>query len=73
MKDHVLYSNAESRSLLFAINAKFPGDDDQAVLADLRCLLLTELQKLPHVRIPHRYFALEMAFQRLQSTKRRQC
>ena len=65
MKDHVLYSNAESRSLLFAINAKSPGDDDQAVLADLRYLLLTELQKLPHVRIPHRYFALEMAFQRL--------
>ena len=26
---------------------------------------MTELQKLPRVRIPHRYFALEMAFQRL--------
>ena len=55
----------QSHSLIFAINAKCPGDGDQAVLADLRYLMLRELQKLPRVRIPHRYFALEMAFQRL--------
>ena len=65
MKDHVLFCDAKSRRLIFAINAKCPGDDDQAVLADLRYLMLYELQKLPRVRIPHRYFALEMAFQRL--------
>ena len=65
MKDHVLFCDEESQSLIFAINAKCPGDDDQAVLADLRYLLLRELQKLQRVRIPHRYFALEMAFQRL--------
>ena len=65
MMDHVLYCDEESQSLIFAINAKSPGDDDQAVLADLRYLLLRELQKLPRVKIPHRYFALEMAFQRL--------
>ena len=65
MRDHVLFCDEESQSLIFAINAKSPGDDDQAVLADLRYLMLRELQKLPRVRIPHRYFALEMAFQRL--------
>ena len=65
MRDHVLFCDAKSQSLIFAINAKCPGDDDQAVLADLRYLMLCELQKLPRVRIPHRYFALEMAFQRL--------
>ena len=65
MKDHVLYCDEKSQGLIFAINAKSPGDDDQAVLADLRYLLLSELQKLPRVKIPHRYFALEMAFQRL--------
>ena len=65
MRDHVLFCDEKSQSLIFAINAKCPGDDDQAVLSDLRCLLLCELQKLPRVRIPHRYFALEMAFQRL--------
>ena len=65
MRDHVLFCNEESQSLIFAINAKSPGDDDQAVLADLRYLMLRELQKVQRVRIPHRYFALEMSFQRL--------
>ena len=65
MKDHVLFCDEKSQRLIFAINAKCPGDDDQAVLADLRYLMLLELQKLQRVRIPHRYFALEMAFQRL--------
>ena len=69
MKDHVLYCDEKSQSLIFAINAKSPGDDDQAVLADLRYLMLRELQKLPRVKIPHRYFALEMAFQRLAKYK----
>jgi hypothetical protein len=64
MRDHVLFCDEKSRRLIFAINAKCPGDDDQAVLADLRYLMLRELQKLQRVRIPHRYFALEMAFQR---------
>ena len=65
MKDHVLFCDEKSQRLIFAINAKCPGDDDQAILADLRYLLLCELQKLQRVRIPHRYFALEMTFQRL--------
>ena len=65
MRDHVLFSDAKSQRLLFAINAKCPGGDDQAVLADLRYLMLRELQKLKRVRIPHRYFALEMAFKRI--------
>ena len=64
MMDHVIFCDEESQKLIFAINAKCPGDDDQAVLADLRYLMLRELQKLQRVRIPHRYFALEMAFKR---------
>ena len=63
MKDSVI--SCTSESLLFAINAKAPGDDDQVVLTKLRQLLLSELLKLPRVRIPLRYFGLEMAFQRL--------
>ena len=65
MKDHVLYSDVKSQKLIFAINAKSPVGDDQAVLARLRYLMLRELQKVQRVRIPQRYFALEMAFQRL--------
>ena len=64
MRDHVIFYDEESQRLIFAINAKCPGDDDQAVLADLRYLMLRELQKIQRVRIPHRYFALEMAFKR---------
>ena len=63
MKDSVI--SCTSKSLLFAINAKNPGDDDQAVLTILRQLLLNELLKVPRVRIPLRYFGLEMTFQRL--------
>ena len=63
MKDSVI--SCTSESLLFAINAKAPGNDDQAVLTKLRQILLNELLKVPQVRIPLRYFGLEMAFQRL--------
>ena len=63
MKDSVI--SCTSESLLFAINAICPGDDDQSVLTKLRKLLLSELLKVPRVRIPLRYFGLEMAFQRL--------
>ena len=67
MKDSVIPYNGES--LIFPINALSPGDEDQAVLDILRRVLLNELQKIPPVRIPHRYFALEMAFQRLAKKK----
>lgn len=63
MKDSII--SCTSESLLFAINAICPGDDDQTVLSNLRQLLLNELLKVPQVRIPLRYFGLEMAFQRL--------
>ena len=45
MKDTVI--SCTSESLLFTINAKNPGDDDQAVLTILRQLLLNELLKVP--------------------------
>ena len=63
MKGSVI--SCTSESLLFAINAICPGDDDQAVLSNMRQLLLDELLKVPRVMIPLRYFGLEMAFQRL--------
>ena len=69
MKDSVI--SCTSESLLFVINAKNPGDDDQTVLTILRQLLLNELLKVPQVRIPLRYFGLEMAFQRLAKYKKK--
>ena len=67
MRDNVIRYSGES--LIFPINALNPGDKDQAVLDRLRSILLNELQKIPPVRIPHRYFALEMALQRLAKKK----
>ena len=67
MRDNVIRYSGES--LIFPINALNPGDEDQTVLDRLRSVLLKELQKIPPVRIPHRYFALEMALQRLAKKK----
>ena len=67
MKGNVIRYSRES--LIFPINALNPGDKDQAVLDTLRSVLLNKLQKIPRVRIPHRYFALEIALQRLAKKK----
>ena len=67
MRDNIIRYSGES--LIFPINALNPGDKDQAVLDRLRSILLNELQKIPPVRIPHRYCALEMALQRLAKKK----
>ena len=68
MKDNIIYSG---ESLLFPINAKAPGNDDRKMMGDLRHLMITELQKLPKVQIPLRYFSLENAFQRLAKYQRK--
>ena len=68
MKDNIIYNGD---SLLFAINAKTPGNDDRKLIGDLRHLMIKELQTLPKVQIPLRYFSLENAFQRLAKYQRR--
>ena len=68
MKDNIIYNG---ESLLFPINAKTPGNDDRKMMGDLRHLMIKELQKLPKVQIPLRYFSLENAFQRLAKYQRK--
>ena len=68
MKDNIIYNG---ESLLFAINAKAPGNDDRKMVGDLRYLMIKELQQLPKVKIPLRYFSLENAFQRLAKYQRK--
>ena len=68
MKDNIIYNR---ESLLFSINAKSPENDDQKMMSDLRKVMLKELQKLPKVRIPLRYFSLENAFHRLAKYQQR--
>ena len=68
MKDNIIYNG---ESLLFPMNAKTPGDADRKMMGNLRQLMIKELQKLPKVQIPLRYFSLENAFQRLAKYQRK--
>ena len=52
-------------SMLLAVNAKEPGDEDKEVISILRKKMREELQKLKPTKIPLRYIPLEMAFQRM--------
>ena len=52
-------------SLLLAVNAKTPGEDDKKAIAALRRKIRDELRKLKPSRIPLQYVPLEMAFRRL--------
>ena len=67
MRDSIIPYDGDS--IIFPINAANPGDDDQAVLDILRKHLLIEIRKIKPESIPHRYFALEMALQRLAKYK----
>lgn len=58
-------------SLLLAINAKCPGKNDQEVMSFLRDRIANELHTLKPDKIPLRYIALEMAFQRLAKDQRK--
>ena len=65
LKSSIVYSEQSKEELLFAINAKAPGDDDRKVIAAIRKMMIEELSKIPQEKIPLQYFALENAFIRL--------
>ena len=65
MRSKIIYYGSSFNDLLFPINARYPEDADKKILANLRALMIQELQKLPRVEVPLRYFSLEMLFQRM--------
>ena len=65
MKDSIIYCGESQNDLLFAINAKEPGQNEYQIIDDVRELMIQELQKLPWKSIPLQYFSLEMMFLRL--------
>ena len=65
MRSQIIYYGSSFDDLLFPINAKDPEDADEKILGDLRALMIRELQKLPRVEVPLRYFSLEVLFQRM--------
>ena len=71
MRDKIIFNGTALKELLFPINAKRPGEADRKIMADIRTLMIQELQKLPRQKVPLRYFSLEMMFQRLVKHKRK--
>ena len=71
MRDRIIFNGTALKELLFPINAKRPGEADRKIMANIRALMIQELQKLPRQKVPLRYFSLEMMFQRLVKHKRK--
>ena len=68
MEDNIIVREG---SMLLAINANTPGEEDKKVVSYLREKVLKELRKVKPVRIPLRYIPLEMAFQRMAKEQRK--
>ena len=66
--DHVVYFRGFD--LIFAINAKSPADRDWEVMAQVR-EVIAESSNVPPIRIPIKWYAMELALLRhVQETKR---
>ena len=60
MESNVIYNGLD---LIFAINAKTPGDEDWKVMKQVRRRLVA-CADVPPIKIPVRWFAMELALQR---------
>ena len=61
MQTNVIYNGP--RNLIFAINAKTPGEEDWKVMKQVRRRLVA-CADVPPIKIPVRWFAMELALQR---------
>ena len=64
LKDEVIYSNLPTNELIFAFNAKDPGEDEWQLADVIRELIMTKCSPEP-VEIPLRWYALDLALQAL--------
>ena len=63
LKDHVVYSNQGCTSIIFAINTKTPRPEDWEVMKQVRRIIV-DSSDIDPIRIPLRWFALELALLR---------
>ena len=63
MNDHVVYSNVAGSDLIFPINAKYPSEQDWAVIEKVK-KVIAESSNVPSIDIPLRWFAMELALLR---------
>ena len=64
VQDNAIYCDERLKELIFAVNAKTPGQQEKEIAAELRKVIVER----PHVkpkRIPLRWHALELALQKL--------
>ena len=67
-REHVLYYGEGMEEVIFPIDAKHPGKEEQKIAADLRRLIIEKCSIKPE-KIPLRWYALEVALQELMKTK----
>ena len=64
VQDKVVYCNERLKELIFAVNAKTPGQQEKKIAAELRRVIVERSHVKPK-RIPLRWHALELALQKL--------
>ena len=64
VQDNAIYCDERLKELIFAVNAKTPGSDEQKIAAELRRVIVERSHVKPK-RIPLRWHALELALQKL--------
>ena len=70
VREHVLYYGEGMEEVIFPIDAKHPGKEEQKIAADLRRLIIEKCSLKPE-KIPLRWFGLEVALQELIKAKGR--
>jgi len=63
-QDEVVYSNLENRELIFPLNAKSPGEEEQKVAEEIRKLIMSVCTAEPD-EIPLRWYCLELKLQEI--------
>ena len=64
VQDNAIYCGEGLKKLIFAVNAKTPGQHEKKIAAELRRVIVERSHVKPK-RIPLRWHALELAFQKL--------
>ena len=64
VQDNAIYCGEEMKELIFAVNAKTPGQQEKKIAAELRRVIV-ERSRVKPKRIPLRWHALELALQKL--------
>ena len=63
VRDDVIYCGEELKEIIFPLNAKHPGPQEQEFAAEIRRVIV-ERSRVKSKQIPLRWYALELALQK---------